>query len=370
MATRKIPQERIDIDVSRRYEVGKRIGRGCYGIIFQAEEINNLGHYVAIKKVLNAFHTSSDAQRTYREVMYLQQFGNHENILGLHDVLGSADDKHIYLITELMDSDLQKAIRCRSLKPEHPPYITWQLLRALKYIHSAGVTHRDMKPANILLNISGEIVLGDFGWARSAPPPIMSDIELTEYASSRWYRAPEILLSGSCYSTAIDMWALGCIVGEMHSGKPLIGGSSTLDMMEKIKVMLGKPLPHDILAMQAPYARFTFNHMQPGPPKKPMSEVFPHEKPELYDFLSLLLQYNPEKRLTAEEALDHPYVGSFHDPDDEPRFGRDRIQLALPDTKKYSAARYRDQIYAEVIGLENAKSRVRQVWSQMADEDD
>eukprot|EP00434_Breviolum_minutum_P038143 symbB.v1.2.033826.t1/scaffold4256.1/size42321/3 len=170
MSRRKAPYERIDRDVARRYELISRIGRGCYGVVFEVmlRDPNKFEKY-AMKKILYAFNNATDAQRTYREVSYLMEFGSHTNILFVHDVLCSADDKHLYLVTDLMESDLCKAIKCNCLGEVHKPLIAHQILRALKYIHSAGVMHRDLKPGNILLDRSGQVLVGDFGLARSSP---------------------------------------------------------------------------------------------------------------------------------------------------------------------------------------------------------
>jgi len=349
---------RIDRDVARRYHVGNRIGRGCYGLVFEVSEIESEDeHSKAMKKVLHAFRNTVDAQRTYREISYLLEFRGHDNILSVYDVMCSADDRHLYFTSELMDSDLQKALTCQVLRPIHRPLIAYQVLRALKYIHSAFVMHRDIKPSNILLDNTCRAVLCDFGWARTSPIEISGGELMTEYASTRWYRPPEMLLGARRYTTSVDMWALGCVIGEMHGEAPLIPGTSTIDMLSWITEMLGKPLMSDLIAMEAPYATFSFDTAPPGPAHHGFEVIYPTESPELHDYLRLLMQYNPEKRLNATEALQHPYIGSFHNPDSEPVFGR-RLQLSLPDDEQFPAAEYRDQIYADVIGFTSSSRRV------------
>jgi len=369
-AARKHVYEGVDSDVSRRYSIDKRIGRGCYGVIFEAREIFGAGCPPrAIKKILHAFRNQVDAQRTYREVSYSLAYGGHRNIVEAYDVLCSADDRHLYLVLGLMDSDLQKSLRAGKMDPIHCSFITYQLLRALKYIHSSAVMHRDVKPANVLLNSDCQAKIADFGWARSSPLNFRGGVRgldmadgdgsMTEYAGTRWYRSPEVLLGGQLYTVAVDLWAVGCVVGEMHRRSPLLGGTSTIDMIDKIVDTVGKPSAGDIAALETPYANFVLDCLPSEPPRKPIHEVFATEPPVLIDFVQLCLQVSPYKRITAQEAMEHPYVGSFHNPDDEPTFGR-RIALTLPDEEEFAASRYRDQLYADVIGFDRSRFLVQE----------
>jgi len=352
------PWEHIDRNVAARYRTFAMIGRGCYGIVWEAsrkvedaieQELDDEG-MKALKKILYAFRDAYDAQRTYREISYLKLFGDHDNILRLHEVMLSRDKKHVYLATDLLDSDLLKALKCQSLQPVHKPLVAYQVLRGLKYIHSASVMHRDIKPSNILLRRNGDAVLADFGWARSSP--VFAGISeeerplMTEYASTRWYRAPEMLLGGRMYSLAIDMWAFGCVVGEMHLETPFLPGTSTLDMLTRIEELLGRPLPNDIDSMDAPYASLALEVIPAGPPQKPVEWLLREKSPtdELVDFLKLCFQYNPAKRFLASEALTHPYLGSYHNPDSEPAYPHDKVELSIPDEEFGTAVEYRDHV--------------------------
>lgn len=353
--------ETVDKEVRQRYYVGPRIGRGCYGVVFEAEAIVGPDAHeepLAIKKILNCFRNGVDAQRTYREAMYSKRFSGHENIVRLRDVLCSRDDLHLYLVMDLMDSDLQKAIRVRALQRVHRELVTYGILRALHYMHSAGIMHRDVKPANVLLSKHCEARLADFGWAREAPAP-GDGVLLTDYASTRWYRAPEMLFGARYYTTAIDIWALGCITGEMYGDGPLIKGTSTLDMGIKIYELLGKPAEDDIASLDAPGAALFMEPLAPGPPNEPMECRYPDESAEMHDFVELVVQWSPEKRLTAAEALEHPFVGSHHNPDNEPAFREgEAIRLDIPDTEMVAPNFYRDQIYADAVGIEKSKRKV------------
>lgn len=372
---------RHDPDVTRRYRVLKKLGRGCYGIVFEAQKLNTDDDDdeppYAMKKILNAFKNETDAQRTYREVSYMMEFGDHENIIKVRDCLVSADDRHLYIFMDMMDSDLAKALMNDCLEPPHKPLIAYQLTKALKYIHSAQVMHRDLKPSNVLVDISCNVRLADFGWARTSPVIAIarSAPPLTDYASARWYRSPEQTLSARYYTLAVDLWALGCIVAEMHIGRPLLAGTSCLTMMTAMISLLGKPLDGDIAAMDecppgphndgAKLAAMWMEAVKPCLPTESLADLLKKEDEVTLDFLELLIQFNPKKRMSAADALAHPYLSGHADPDNEPVFGR-AIRLALPDTEKFSPGQYRDQVYANVMGFAQAKRSVDELMIKRA----
>lgn len=363
--------ERLDPDVLEDYDVGKRIGRGCYGIVWMARDkdktpkplypdeneiVEERKMDLVVKKIMHAFRNAADAQRTYREVLYMEAFSSHDNICTLKRVVTSADDRHLYLILDMWDSDLQKAMRCQTLQEVHKPFVAYQVLRALKYMHSAGVMHRDVKPANILIDSACCVALTDFGCARRVPASNDENHLMTDYISSRWYRAPEMLLGGRHYSDSVDIWALGCVVAEMHSHEPILPGTSTLDMIERCIALLGKPFPGDIVAMEARYSNHFFDPLPAAPAYRPIKMIF-NVNLELADFLELTMQWSPVKRFTAPEALEHPYLSPARDPDSEPIFGR-QLVLTVKDTKTDEASRYRDQIYSDILMIEKSKRKV------------
>merc|ERR1712072_1652113 len=263
------------------------------------------------------------------------------------------DDKHLYMVCELFDADLQKAIKSMKMDMYQQKYIVYQMLRGIKFIHSAGVIHRDMKPSNILLTKACQVKIADFGWSRSTPASL-SEGALTEYASARWYRSPEMLLGGSRYTGACDIWAIGCIAGEMCLREPMIQGQCTQDMIDLMIDMVGKPTSFDIACMEAQYAQMMLESLPQEVPRRSIEKRFVGQSAEFIDFLQLVLQMNPEKRLNAQESLEHPHMANFHNPDDEPSFGR-RISLPVPDHQLLTATRYRVQIYADYLGLHHAK---------------
>ncbi|NXI38966.1 MK15 kinase, partial [Galbula dea] len=336
--------------VSQKYDIKRRLGKGAYGIVWKAID-RRTGEIVAVKKIFDAFRNRTDAQRTFREIMFLQEFGEHPNIIKLLDVIRAQNDKDIYLIFESMETDLHAVIKKGNmLKDIHKCYILYQLLKATKFIHSGNVIHRDQKPSNILLDADCFVKLCDFGLARSLSQvnEDQGNPALTEYVATRWYRAPEILLSSQRYTKGVDMWSIGCILGELLLGKPLFPGTSTVDQIEKIFRVIPAPSSEDILAMQSDYRTAVINCMSSWQ-QVTFEEILPASTPlPALDLLKKLLVFNPDKRLTAEEALQHPYVKRFHCAAREPSLDHDVI-LPLGDDIQLSIAEYRHQLYEMIL---------------------
>ncbi|XP_052521151.1 mitogen-activated protein kinase 15 isoform X1 [Tympanuchus pallidicinctus] len=340
----------LDAAVAGKYEMKKRLGKGAYGIVWKA--INRrTGEIVAVKKIFDAFRNRTDAQRTFREIMFLQEFGEHPNIIKLLDVIRAQNNKDIYLIFESMETDLHAVIKKGNvLKDIHKCYILYQLLKATKFIHSGNVIHRDQKPSNILLDADCFVKLCDFGLARSLcqMDEEQSSPALTEYVATRWYRAPEILLSSRSYTKGVDMWSIGCILGELLLGKPLFPGTSTINQIEQILRVIPAPSSEDIMAMKSDYRASIIDRMS-SRQRVTFEEILPSSTPlPALDLLKKLLVFNPDKRLTAEEALQHPYVKRFHCPATEPSLGYDVI-LPLADDTQLSVAEYRNKLYEMIL---------------------
>ncbi|GMF46332.1 unnamed protein product [Phytophthora fragariaefolia] len=306
-------------DVPKKYQLIKVVGAGTYGEVVAASDIES-GTTVAIKKVTNAFQDLPDTKRILREMCLLGQL-NHPNLITLYDIprperLSYLED--IYLVTDLMETDLHRVIHStQTLTDEHVAHFMRQILRALAYLHSANVLHRDLKPSNILVTSTCDAKICDLGLARyvdyskakkvkGAAPEDMF-VELTEYVVTRWYRAPEILLDGCRYDKPSDLWSAGCILGELLGRKPLFPGSSTTNQLNKICNVLGTPDISYIANIHKEAAQ-KWMHRQRRRSRIPFEELYPNANQQALDLLEKLLVYDPKKRITAVEALHHPYL--------------------------------------------------------------
>nr|CAD7196991.1 unnamed protein product [Timema douglasi] len=289
----------------------------AYGIVWKAID-KRTKEVVAVKKIFDAFRNQTDAQRTFREIMFLHT--------DLHNVIK----------------------RGNILKDIHKRFIMYQLLKATKYIHSGNVIHRDQKPSNILIDAECRCKVADFGLARSVTMMAnssgeSSDPALTDYVATRWYRAPEILIASKRYTKGIDMWSLGCILAEMLLGKPLFPGSSTINQIERIMSTIPPPTTEDVENVCTGYGSSLLQRAPAGP-RRPLTELLKDSTPDALDLVTKLLVFHPHKRLTASEALMHPYVHRFHNSSNEPSLNhdvlpplRDDVQLAVDD--------YRNKLY-------------------------
>ncbi|KAL4424349.1 hypothetical protein ABPG75_001650 [Micractinium tetrahymenae] len=300
------------------YQLVKPIGKGAYGIVCAAIDTRT-NQQVAIKKIGDIFGNPLDARRTLREIQILRHVRGHTNIITLLDLfppsVGLQDFRDVYMVYEIMDTDLHQVIRSpQPLSEEHVQFFVYQLLRGLKYLHTGGVVHRDLKPSNILLNGNCELRICDFGLARAEA----NNQELmAEYVVTRWYRAPELLLSCADYGSAIDMWSVGCIFAELLGRKPLFPGKDFVHQLNMVCKVVGTPSAEEIAAVSSDKARAYLASM-PYFPKGDLHQYFPSASSLAIDLLDRLLTFDPRKRLTVEQALAHPWLAPLHDPSDEP----------------------------------------------------
>jgi len=257
-----------------------------------------------------------------------------------------------------MESDLHAVIRANILEDIHKQFIVYQLLKAFKYMHSANVIHRDMKPSNLLLNSECLLKVADFGLARLMDAPKEDGTKtqvLTDYVATRWYRAPEILLGSNNYTKAVDIWSIGCILGELIGAKPMFPGTSTMNQLDKILEVLGRPSQEDMKAVQSDYTAQMIDNIPEHAKVIGLDEMYPNADDVSMDLLKKLLAFNPDKRITIEQALEHPYVAPFHNPAEE-LICEKTIIIPINDNKKMSVATYRDELYTSIIKV-NAETK-------------
>ena len=337
---------------SQRYKLTEVIGKGSYGVVASAVDQFNQGEKVAIKKITNVFDHVSDATRILREIKLLRLL-RHPDIVEIKHIMlppSPKDFKDIYVVFELMETDLHQVIKANDdLTPEHHQFFLYQMLRGLKYIHSARVFHRDLKPKNILANSDCKLKICDFGLARPAFNDMPQTVFWTDYVATRWYRAPELCGSFFAkYSPAIDIWSIGCIFAEVLLGKPLFPGRNVVHQLELITDLLGTPDQDVIAKVRNEKARRFLQNMR----KKegvPFEHHFPHAEKGALLLLKKLLSFDPAQRPTAEEALADPYFAGLSQPNREPS--------AMPISKftfeferrKLTTDEVRDLIYREIL---------------------
>jgi len=200
---------------------------------------------VAIKKIEKAFEHKVFTLRTLRELKIMRLL-NHENVLSIKSILqpkSLQDFNELYVVSDLMETDLAQIIKSNQvLSDEHIQFFLYQILRGLKYVHSCGILHRDLKPRNLLVNSNCDLKICDFGLARANINTLMTpQASLTDYIATRWYRAPEVILSWRQYTSAIDVWSVGCILAELIRRKPLLPAQTEQEQMMMITNLVGKP---------------------------------------------------------------------------------------------------------------------------------
>ncbi|KAL6556415.1 Mitogen-activated protein kinase mmk2 [Orobanche gracilis] len=271
---------------------------------------------IAIKKIGNAFGNRIDAKRTLREIKLLRYL-DHENVIAIKDIIRPPKMKafnDVYIVYELMDTDLHEIIHSdQALTDDHCQYFVYQLLRGLKYIHSANVLHRDLKPSNLFLNANCDLKIGDFGLARKT---CETDF-MTEYVVTRWYRAPELLLNCSDYTAAIDVWSAGCILVEIMTREPIFPGRDYVHQLRLITELLGTPDETSLKFLRSDNSRKYLKQL-PFFPKQSLAARFPNMSPSALDLLKKMLVFDPNQRISVDDALCHPYLSTLHDLNDEP----------------------------------------------------
>ena len=305
-----------------RYKAGEIIGSGAYGIILSAVDTQNNNQVVAIKK-LKSISDIIDLKRISREIL-IMKYCQHENIIPLFDVIIHLNKNpsinkiaDVYLVMEKMDSDLQKIIASKQeLSDEHYQFILYQILRALYFLHSANIIHRDFKPSNVLINEDCTVKLCDFGMSRGIKE---ENILLTEYVVTRYYRAPEVMLSSHHYTKKIDVWSVGCAFAELLSKKFLFPGDNYIAQIKLIIEVLGTQDVNDLNFISNSSAKNFVMQFQ-GIPKKDFNKILKCENPDAVDLVEKMLVFNPDKRYSIEQCLNHPYLKNMREGIEDPVF--------------------------------------------------
>ncbi|CAH2050081.1 unnamed protein product [Thlaspi arvense] len=288
------------------------IGRGAYGNVCSVlnSETNEM---VAMKNVADAFDNYMVAKRTLWQIKILRHL-DHENVTH---------------VTRLLVNYLEVSFQ--------------EILRGLKYIHSANIIHGDLKPSNLLLNANCDLKISNFG----PPRPSFENGFIKERGFSGWYTAPELLLNSSEYTAAADVWSVGCICMELMDRKPLFPGTSRVDQLRLLTKLLGTPTELDLRFVPnedvRKYIRQLFEY-----PRQELSNMFPHVHPLAIDLVDKMLVFDPTRRITVEEAIAHPYLAYFHDIADEPVCPRP-FSFAFEDS--LGEERMKDMIYQEALSL-------------------
>ncbi|KAJ4974530.1 hypothetical protein NE237_007704 [Protea cynaroides] len=334
-----------------QYQIQEVIGKGSYGIVGAAVD-THAGERVAIKKISDVFEHVSDAMRILREIKLLRLL-RHPDIVEIKHIMlppSRREFKDIYVVFELMESDLHQVIKANDdLTPEHYQFFLYQLLRALKYCHTANVFHRDLKPKNILANADCKLKLCDFGLARVSFNDAPSAIFWTDYVATRWYRAPELCGSFfSKYTPAIDIWSIGCIFAEMLTGKPLFPGKNVVHQLDLMTDLLGTPSADCIARIRNEKARRYLSSMRKKPPV-PFSQKFPGADPLALRLLERLLAFDHKDRPSAEDALSDPYFRGLSSMDREPSTQPiSKLEFEF-EKRKLTKDDVRELIYREIL---------------------
>ena len=298
----------------RKYRLVAKKGEGTFSEVLKAQNIKD-GKYHAIKCMKNRFD-SIDQVNNLREIQALRRLSPHEHIITLEEVLYDQPTGRLALVFELMDANLYELIRGRRhyLNPTLIKSYMYQLLKSLDHMHRKGIFHRDIKPENILIETTGEVgkglKLADFGSCRG----IYSKQPYTEYISTRWYRAPECLLTDGYYGPEMDLWGAGCVFFEITSLYPLFPGTNEVDQVARIHKVLGTP-SNEILDKFRKHGASHVNFDFPAQKGIGISQLIPHSPPDCTDLMIKLLRYDTSERITAREALRHVYFKEMRELD-------------------------------------------------------
>lgn len=285
------------------YERLEKLGEGTYGAVFKARN-KTTGEILAMKVIHLEQEEEGIPPTSVRENSILSEL-SHPNVVSVKDIINTPNS--LILIMEYLDKDLKNylAMQHNPINPMLIKSYAYQILAGLCYCHCQGIIHRDMKPQNLLLNRGGFIKLCDFGLARPISLPMRA---YTKDVITLWYRAPEILLDAPAYDLSVDVWSVGCIIAEMINRAPLFPGDSEIDQLYTIFKILGTPTESDWPGVSS-FPNYSVEF--PKWPKINLADKIQTNDASVIDLISKMLQYDPAKRITAKDALDHPYFADL-----------------------------------------------------------
>ncbi|CAN1137287.1 Cyclin-dependent kinase G-2 [Linum perenne] len=291
------------------FERLNKIDEGTYGVVYRAKD-RITGEIVALKKVKMEKEREGFPLTALREMNILLSF-HHPSIVDVKEVVVGSSLDSIFMVMEYMEHDLKALMESmkQPFSQSEVKCLMLQLLEGTKYLHDNWVLHRDLKTSNLLLNNRGELKICDFGLARQYGSPLKP---YTHMVVTLWYRAPELLLGAQTYSTAIDMWSLGCIMAELLSKKPLFNGKTEFDQLDKIFRTLGTPNEaiwpgfSKLSKVKVNFVKHQYNLLRKKFPPTSFTGS-PVLSDAGFDLLNKLLTYDPEKRISAYDALNHEW---------------------------------------------------------------
>ncbi|KAJ2888181.1 TFIIH complex serine/threonine-protein kinase subunit kin28 [Coemansia asiatica] len=346
-ATEAVFGEDINKETESLYKKQRKLGEGTYAVVYQGQHIKT-GRTVAIKKIKVGNMRSGLDMSAIREVKALQEL-RHPNVIELVDVF--SHKTNLNLVLEYLDTDLEIVIKEKNLVFMPADIKSWMMmaLRGLDHCHKCWLLHRDLKPNNLLIASDGQLKLADFGLARD-----FGDVKraMTSNTVTRWYRAPELLLGATNYTGAIDIWAMGCIFAELLLRAPYLPGDSDIEQLTTIFKARGTPTEEEWPGMSKLPAGFKFDKY----PRPQFSDLFQGASEDALVLMNLMLTFNPTNRISAGDALRHPYFSNMPRPTKPAK---------LPRPKKEQAA----EIAADGEMANNEDSRKRQFKDAFSDDD-
>lgn len=333
------------------YERLNQIEEGSYGVVFRARD-RLTGEIVALKKLKMDQEKNGFPITSLREIRTLME-ARHENVVRVREIVVGDTLTQIFIVMDFIEHDLKTLLQTQTMPflASEIKTLIHQLLSATALLHRNWIIHRDLKTSNLLMNNRGQIKLADFGLARMYGDPPMDEEEMTQLVVTLWYRAPELLLGAKRYDTAIDIWSVGCIFAELINKEPLFCGKNETDQIIKVFKLLGQP-NEDIWPgfSKLPNAKtFLGNSHSIAQPFSKLRQTFKYSTENCIDLLQKLLTYDPEKRITAEQALQHPYFFESPPPAHPDTFGSfpsvaagERKRNLSPDAPHERLAEYMD----------------------------